>query len=171
MKIELTVDGKYLALSVSSDKPLNLLLRDDLEIKSVHSHCNGSMCGNCIVLLEGRAVLSCMIPSFAVRGKTIVTYDGFCRTRDYRDIEKAFNACSAFPCDTCYASRVLLIESIVRPADPLLLHGQRKFSCRREGKHQQQEKEKECTQNSGHLTYTSRSTWRNTTIRFSATAM
>ncbi len=114
MKIELTVDGKYLALSVSSDKPLNLLLRDDLEIKSVHSHCNGSMCGNCIVLLEGRAVLSCMIPSFAVRGKTIVTYDGFCRTRDYRDIEKAFNACSAFPCDTCYASRVLLIESIVR---------------------------------------------------------
>ena len=114
MKIELTVDGKYLALSVSSDKPLNLLLRDDLEIKSIHSHCNGRMCGNCIVLLEGRAVLSCLIPSFAVRGRTIVTYDGFCRTRDYRDIEKAFAACSAFPCDTCYASRVLLIESIVR---------------------------------------------------------
>ncbi len=114
MKIELTVDGKYLALSVSSDKPLNLLLRDDLEIRSLQSHCNGGLCGNCIVLLEGKAVLSCMIPSFEARGKTIVTYDGFCRTRDYRDIEKAFAACSAFPCNTCYAARVLQIESIVR---------------------------------------------------------
>ena len=73
MKIELTVDGKYLALSVSSDKPLNLLLRDDLEIKSIHSHCNGRMCGNCIVLVDGRPVLSCLVPSFSVRGMSLAS--------------------------------------------------------------------------------------------------
>ncbi len=114
MRIELTVDGKYLALSLSSDKPLNLLLQDDLEIRSVTSHCNGELCGNCIVLLEGKAVLSCLVPAFEVRGRTIVTFDGFSRTRDYRDIERAFSSCAVNPCDNCYASRVLLIESIIR---------------------------------------------------------
>ena len=114
MRIELTVDGKYLALSLSSDKPLNLLLQDDLEIRSVTSHCNGELCGNCIVLLEGKAVLSCLVPAFEVRGRTIVTFDGFSRTRDYRDIEKAYSSMQAWPCDGCYAARTLLIESIVR---------------------------------------------------------
>ena len=54
MRIELTVDGKYLALSVSSDKPLDLLLEEDLEIRSLKNHCRGRMCGNCIVLVDGR---------------------------------------------------------------------------------------------------------------------
>ena len=114
MRIELTVDGKYLALSLSSDKPLDLLLHEDLEIECMHNHCRGGMCGNCIVLLDGRPVLSCLVPSFSVRGRTVVSFDSFSKTRDYRDIEKAYASVSAFPCDECYASRTLLIEGIVR---------------------------------------------------------
>ena len=114
MRIELTVDGKYLALSVSSDKPLDLLLEEDLEIRSLKNHCRGRMCGNCIVLVDGRPVLSCLVPSFSVRGTNVVTYDSFSRTRDYRDIEKAYASVGAYPCQECYASRTLLIEGIVR---------------------------------------------------------
>ncbi len=114
MRIEMTVDGKYLALSVSSDKPLNLLLQEDLETRSLTDCCSCAHCGKCIVLLDGKAVLSCLVPSFEVRGRNVVTFDGFSKTRDYRDIEKAYSSMQAWPCDGCYAARTLLIESIVR---------------------------------------------------------
>lgn len=114
MRIEFTVDGKYYTLSVSSDKPLNLLLSDDLEIKSTSFACGGRMCGLCVVLMDGKAVLSCLVPAFEVRGKTITTFDGFSKTRDYRDIEKAYSSMQNYPCDRCRAARSLLIESIVR---------------------------------------------------------
>ena len=114
MRIEVTIDGKFLALSVSSDKPLNLLLIDELEARSMKTSCRGGMCGNCIVLLDGKAVLSCLVPAFEIRNRTVLTFDGFSRTRDYRDIEKAYAACDMHPCHACHASRTLLIESIVR---------------------------------------------------------
>lgn len=114
MRIELTVDGKYLALSVSSDKPLDLLLQEDVEVRNLRDHCDGSMCGRCIVLLDDKAVFSCLTPAFMVRGRTVTTFDGFQRTRDYRDIEKAFASCHIRPCERCLPARVMLIESIVR---------------------------------------------------------
>lgn len=114
MKIDLTVDGKFLSLSLSSDKPLSLLLREDIEVYSLSSNCNGNLCGNCIVLLDGRAVLSCLIPAFEVRNRTVITFDGFSRTRDFRDIERALQSEDVHFCPRCQASQVLLIESIVR---------------------------------------------------------
>ena len=114
MKIDLTVDGKFLSLSLSSDKPLNLLLKEDIEIESLSAYCNGKVCGNCIVLLEGQAVLSCLIPAFEVRNRNVTTFDGFSHTRDYRDIERAMQSENVHFCPRCQASHVLLIESIVR---------------------------------------------------------
>lgn len=114
MKVECTVDGKMLSLSVSSDKPLSLILIENLNNPSLESRCSGHQCGNCIVLMDGKAVLSCLVPAFAVRGATITTFEAFSRSRDYRDIEKAFTAAGTIPCPKCMASRVMLIENILR---------------------------------------------------------
>ncbi|MCR5731700.1 MAG: 2Fe-2S iron-sulfur cluster binding domain-containing protein [Sphaerochaetaceae bacterium] len=114
MKVELVVDGKTLSLNVSSDKPLSELLREDVEIKSLESCCHGDMCGKCIVLLNGKAVLSCLIPAFNVKNATVVTYDSFSKTKDFKDIENAYISLGVEPCVNCYASRTLLIENILR---------------------------------------------------------
>ncbi len=113
MKIECIIDGKILSLSINSNKPLSDILTENIENVSILSQCKGNHCGNCIVLLNDEAVLSCLIPAFELRGKSILTFEGFIKTKNYRDIERAYNSTGFVPCPYCYNSKTLLIESIV----------------------------------------------------------
>ncbi|MFA6689249.1 MAG: 2Fe-2S iron-sulfur cluster-binding protein [Sphaerochaetaceae bacterium] len=114
MKIECTIDGKHLSLSVNSNKPLSLILMEEAGNQSLNSRCRGNNCGNCIVLLNGEAVLSCMIPAFRLRGADIKTFDSFQKTRACHDIERAYAATGSKPCPNCYAAKTLIIESILQ---------------------------------------------------------
>lgn len=114
MKIECSIDGKALSLSVNSNKPLSLILMEDVGNRSLMSHCQGNGCGNCIVLLNEEAVLSCMVPAFRLKEATITTFDSFQKTRQCRDIERAYHATGNTPCPNCYASKTLIIESILQ---------------------------------------------------------
>jgi carbon-monoxide dehydrogenase small subunit len=114
MKIECTIDGKALSLSVNSNKPLSLILMEDVGNKSIISHCKGKACGNCIVLLNNEAVLSCVIPAFRLKDAVIKTFESYQKTRQYRDIERAYEATGNTPCPNCYASKTLIIESILQ---------------------------------------------------------
>ena len=86
MKIDCTIDGKTLTLSLNSDKPLSLILRENMGNEETVNHCNGMMCGLCTVLVDGKAVLSCMVPAFEIRGKSVITFDSFRRSRVMKDI-------------------------------------------------------------------------------------
>ncbi len=114
MKIECTIDGKALSLSVNSNKPLSLILLEDVGNKTILSHCKGKACGNCIVLVNDEAALSCVIPAFRLRDATIKTFESYQKTRQYRDIERAYQATGNTPCPNCYASKTLIIESILQ---------------------------------------------------------
>ncbi len=113
MKIDCNVDGKTLTLSLNSNKPLSLILQENLDIQSVTAHCKGKMCGLCAVLVDSKAELACMIPAFELRGKNIVTYDQFHKSRDMKDILKAYESVGAEPCKDCYASRTIIFQSII----------------------------------------------------------
>ena len=113
MKIECTIDGKALSLSVNSNKPLSLILMEDVGNRTVISHCKGKACGNCIVLLNDEATLSCVVPAFRLKDATIKTFESYQKTRQYRDIERAYKATGNTPCPNCYASKTLIIESIL----------------------------------------------------------
>ena len=112
MKIDCTIDGKTLMLSLNSDKPLSLILRENIGIDSIN-HCNGKVCGLCAVLLDGKAVLSCLVPAFELNGKEVITFEAFQRTRGMKDIEKAYEMTGATPCNSCYASRSMIFESLI----------------------------------------------------------
>ena len=114
MRIEFNVDGKDLSLTVNSTKPLSLILMESVDISSVKTHCNGKHCGKCMVLFNGKSVLSCLIPAFALKDSSIITFDSFSKSRDYRDIERAYFNTGISPCKNCYASQTLLIEDILR---------------------------------------------------------
>ena len=112
MKIDCTIDGKTLTLSLDSVKPLSLILRENIGIDDMN-HCNGRGCGLCTVLLDGRAVLACLVPAFELNGKEVITFDAFQRTKGMKDIEKAYETVGASPCTDCYGSRSLLFESLI----------------------------------------------------------
>ena len=113
MKIDCTIDGKTLTLSLNSNKPLSLILQDNLDNQSTTSHCKGRMCGLCAVLVDGKAELSCMVPAFELKGKNIMTYDQFQKSRNMKDIAKAYEVVGSEPCKDCYASRSIIFESLI----------------------------------------------------------
>ena len=134
MKIDCTVDGKTLTLSLNSNKPLSLILQENLDIQSVTSHCRGKMCGLCAVLIDGKAQLSCLVPAFEIRNREIVTFDQFQKSRNMKDIAKAYETVGVEPCQDCYASRTILFESIIssgetRPDEIKRLLGAVRCSC------------------------------------------
>ncbi len=114
MRIDCMVDGKSLSLMLNSNKPLSMVLMENLENETTNVHCRGNMCGLCIVLINDMATLSCSVPAFEMQGKNIITFESFSKERDYKDIEKAYEFVGVKPCRDCYPSRTLLIEQLVR---------------------------------------------------------
>lgn len=117
MKLNCNINGTSVSLIVNSDKPLSFILRDLIATFPDNSQCLGGSCGNCIVLLNGTAVLSCLIPAFSLNGCSIMTFDGFRKTRSFHDIEKAYTDIGNQPCPQCFASKTLLIESLLLRMD------------------------------------------------------
>ena len=113
MKIECTIDGSTLSLSLNSNKPLSRILMDNLDNKSINTHCKGKMCGQCIVLINSKPVLSCMVPAFEIRGKKIITFEAFQKTKNYSDIEKAYEIVRGKPCPNCFNAKTLIFESLI----------------------------------------------------------
>lgn len=113
MKFNCNIDGENYSLNENSDKPLSKILQEKLDTFPVNNSCLGANCGNCIVLLNGEFVLSCLVPAFRLSGATILTFDGFRKTRGWHDIEKAYQEVGAQPCEQCFASKTMLIESVI----------------------------------------------------------
>ncbi len=114
MKIECTIDKITQTLNVNSNKPLNLILNEDITPGKNLSHCDGDLCGNCIVMIDDKAVLSCLIPAFLIKGKQITTFDGYRKTRFWHDIERAYDDTHLHPCSHCFSSKTLILESLLQ---------------------------------------------------------
>jgi len=113
MKIECTVDNKHVLLTVNSNKPLNLILMEDLDTPIIQSRCRDGNCGNCVVLMNDDAVLSCLIPAFRLKGARILTFEGYRKTRFWHDMERAYEDTGSRPCPQCFASKTLIFESLL----------------------------------------------------------
>ncbi len=113
MKIQCVIDGEEKVLSESPDKPLHKILSEQVPSFSVNNNCLGSSCGNCLVIVNGAYTLACLTPAFKLDGANIQTYESFSKTRLARDIFRAYTEVGSHPCSQCYASKTLLIASIV----------------------------------------------------------
>ena len=114
MKIECMIDNRNLSLSVNSNKPLNLILMDEPDAPLMENRCRDGLCGNCIVLLNDEAVISCLVPAFRLKGARILTFEGYRKTRFWHDLERAYEDTGSHPCPHCYSSKTLIFESLLQ---------------------------------------------------------
>ncbi|WP_300459434.1 2Fe-2S iron-sulfur cluster-binding protein [Desulfobacula sp.] len=78
--IKITINGALHELMIGRDiepsETLSYLLREKLGLTGVKIACDQGACGACTVLLDGKAVLSCMILAMAADGREVVTVEG-----------------------------------------------------------------------------------------------
>ncbi|MCF7941121.1 MAG: hypothetical protein K9M84_05895 [Spirochaetia bacterium] len=133
MKISCLLNSKPVDFTTYSDKPLNLLLSEESEVTSITPGCSKGRCGNCIVLIDEKPRLSCLVPAFQISGKSIQTFEGFAKSKWFTDIRRAYEKHAMHPCPYCYAAKSLLIHSIISdntdPSPEEILQAMKINSC------------------------------------------
>ena len=72
----LKVNGQDHQVEAEPDTPLLYVLRDDLKLNAAKFGCGLGQCGSCTVIVDGKAVLSCVTPMVLLEGKQVTTLEG-----------------------------------------------------------------------------------------------
>ena len=108
MKIELTVNGKAVALDLAPQTLLVHALRDALQLTGTHVGCDTAQCGACTVLVDGRAVKSCNVLAAQVGGAAVTTIEGIAAPDGaLHPMQAAFKECHGLQCGFCTPGMVM----------------------------------------------------------------
>jgi len=115
-ELELKVNGEEYTLKVEPHRTLLEVIRNDLGLTGTKLGCGGGECGACTVILDGKAVKSCLMLAFDAKGKEIWTIEGLTRGEELHSIQRAFVERGAIQCGFCtpgmiMASKALLDEN------------------------------------------------------------
>ena len=114
----MTINGQPHELDVAPHRSLADVLRTDLAMTGTKVACGEGTCGTCTVLLDGRAVLSCLTLASACDGAALATVEG--STPLLERLRAAFTAHDGFQCGFCtpgqLMSAVALLERTPQPS-------------------------------------------------------
>ncbi len=113
MRIQLTVNGLGYERDCAEHRTLLRFLREDLGLMGTKEGCGMGECGACTVIMNGRAVNSCMVLAVEADGATIRTIEGEADGPSLSDIQKAFERNHAVQCGFCTAGMVMSVKELL----------------------------------------------------------
>ena len=132
--LELQVNGTKRRVEVEGERALLSVLRDDLDLTGAKYGCGEGQCGSCTVLVDGRAVRSCLTQVASVEGKQITTIEGLERNGRLHPLQEAFLDVDAMQCGYCTAGMIMsgvgLLKKTPNPTEPEILRAMEGNICR-----------------------------------------
>ena len=118
--IELTVNDEEREFLVPPGTTLLNALRDQLGLTATKRGCEQGTCGTCTCLLDGEAVMSCLVPVETVQGAQVKTLEGVASSDGtLSPIQQAFLDGFATQCGFCTAGMIMAAEALLaRNPDP-----------------------------------------------------
>jgi 2-furoyl-CoA dehydrogenase 2Fe-2S iron sulfur subunit len=102
--INFTFNGRRVSAQAEPRMQVADLLRRVLHQTGTHVGCEHGICGACTILVDGRAVRSCLLFAAQVEGATIVTVEGLANPDgELNDLQKSFRRHHALQCGFCTA--------------------------------------------------------------------
>ena len=114
MTVSLNVNGQNRVVDADPATPLLYVLRDDLQLNGAKYGCGMGQCGACTVMVDGRAVFSCLLPVAALAGRRVITIEGLGSVEKPGVIQQAFIEEQAAQCGYCIAGMVMRAESLLQ---------------------------------------------------------
>ena len=119
--MNLSVNGKSVAVDAAPDTPLLWVLRDHLEMTGTKFGCGMALCGACTVYVDGKPTRSCVTPLSAVTGRRITTIEGIGVLKVGRTVQEAWVAENVPQCGYCQSGQIMsacaLLEKNKAPQD------------------------------------------------------
>ena len=117
--LTMVVNGNSVELQIAPDELLVDVLRDRLGLIGTKIGCNEGECGACTVIMEGEAVLSCLIPAMRAQGKEITTIEGLSDGDKLHPLQQAFVEHGAVQCGYCIPGFIMSAKALLdRNAHP-----------------------------------------------------
>ncbi len=134
MNLRLTINGKEVAREVAAHHTLLEFLRDDVGLTGTKECCAEGECGACTVLLDGKAVNSCLVLAVETEGSAVTTIEGLEKDGQLDPLQQAFIDKGAVQCGFCIPGMILaakyLLQENSNPTDAEIKQGLAGNLCR-----------------------------------------
>ena len=107
MKINFTLNKKKVTAEVDSTERVIDLLRSKFELMGTKEGCSIGECGACTILMDGKAVNSCLVLAEQIDGVEIVTIEGIADGEKLHPIQDNFIKAGAIQCGFCTPGMVI----------------------------------------------------------------
>lgn len=116
MKIELQVNGEAREVEASPVARLLDVLREDVRLTGTKEGCGEGECGACTVLIDGKAVNSCLVPAAQAVGRELTTIEGLAQSRDAEvvtDVQQILVELGGTQCGICTPGIALCATAVL----------------------------------------------------------
>ena len=110
----LKVNGREHQVDADPDTPLLYVLREDIKLNAAKFGCGLGQCGACTVIVDGKAVLSCVTPMILLEGKQVTTLEGLGTASKPAPIQRAFMEEQAAQCGYCIAGIMMRAQALLQ---------------------------------------------------------
>ena len=107
------LNGEPVEVGARPNSTLLDVLRCQLKLTSVKKGCGRGECGACTVLLDRKAVCSCLILAPMVSGRAVVTIEGLGKQGNLHPLQKAFMEHAAIHCGFCTSGMLLSAKALL----------------------------------------------------------
>jgi len=113
MTVTFMVNGKELTLKVSPKERLLDTLREQLKLTGTKEGCSVGECGACTVILDGKAVSSCLILTGQIGGSDVLTIEGLETDGNLDALQQAFINYHAIQCGFCTPGMLMSAKALL----------------------------------------------------------
>ena len=113
-QIDLTINGQKYSGRAEPRTLLTYFLRDELGLTGTHIGCIVGKCGACTVILDGKAVKSCLLFASQVEGSEILTVEGLAKGSQLHPIQEAFWEHHGLQCGYCTPGMLMATYDLLK---------------------------------------------------------
>jgi len=134
-EISFVLNGEPVSVDVEAQWTLLHLLREVLELKGTKDGCGEGECGTCTVVVDGKAVNSCLFPVLEAEGRSVTTIEGLKGSDGgLHPLQEAFIEHGAVQCGYCSPGMIMsayaLLQDKAEPSDDEIRDGIEGNLCR-----------------------------------------
>ncbi len=112
-KISFTINGENITMEIEPNKTLLNMIREDLNLTGAKEGCGAGECGSCTIIVDGKAVNSCMMLAVEADGKNIITVEGLAKNGVLDTLQETFIKNAALQCGYCTPGMLMSAKALL----------------------------------------------------------